>query len=110
VSGEQRKPFALRLAITLAVNQQFGKGALPAGHRMQAGADTLPHPIAFPERLALAGPVDPAKRPDAETECQRKEFPHTHAVTRRDARSVALEQFPPPLGEGQGGGLIIELR
>ena len=89
---EHRQRFAVTLAIAVTVGgleQQFRKGALPAGHRMQAGADSLPHPNAFAERLALAGPVDRAKRPDAETESQPKEFPHTHAVTRQVTLELA---------------------
>ena len=37
---------------------------------MQAGAHTLPHPIAEPERLAVAAPIDRPQRDNAESESQ----------------------------------------
>jgi hypothetical protein len=83
-----RHSFAVSLAIivTVSVEQQFRKGAVSARHRMQAGADTSPHPIAFPERLAVATPVDRAKYL-AELECepepepQPEQFAYAYADT-----------------------------
>jgi len=90
---DQRDRVAVRLAvaITVTVEQQFRKGALPARYRMQAGADTLPHPIAFPERLAVAAPVDRAKRDNAEPERQFEQFPDAHADNKGIAQRVTLE-------------------
>ena len=64
---EQRQRLAVSLAVTVAfgiLEQQFREGPLPAGHRMQAGADpfTVPIAFAFPERPGVADPVDRAKR------------------------------------------------
>jgi hypothetical protein len=62
---------------------------------MQAGADTVPHPIAFPERFAVAAPVDPPERhlgePKSQPKRQPEEFPHTDAVTCGSAHHLALE-------------------
>jgi hypothetical protein len=98
-----RECVAVRLAVTVTVEQQFRKGALPAGHRMQAGADTLPHPIAFPERLAVAAPVNPPEH-IGEPKPQSDPCADPNTRTRCDAHPVALRDSPPPLaGEGKVG-------
>ena len=52
---------------------------------MQAGADTLPHPIALAERRAVANPVDHPKRDIAEPDPQ----PNRRADPVGDARGAA---------------------
>jgi hypothetical protein len=58
---------------------------------MQAGADTVLHPIAFPERLAVAAPVDPPERhlgePKSQPDPGADPYTHTHG----DAHQVTLE-------------------
>ena len=75
---EQRQRLAVSLAVTVAfgiLEQQFREGPLPAGHGMQAGADPIAFPIAFPERPAVATPVDRAERdsskPDPDPDPER---------------------------------------
>ena len=91
---EQCQRFALILAITGSVGgleQRFRKGALPAGHRMQAGADSLPHPNTVPERLAVAGPVDRPERSNAEPQSQPDPCAEPDTYTRGGTQQVTLE-------------------
>jgi hypothetical protein len=97
---EQRQYFALILAIGVTVGeleQQFRKGALPPGHRMQGRADSLafPQPLAFPERPGVAAPVDRAKRDNAEPELEPgpEQYADANSIARRSAQPVTLEFF-----------------
>jgi hypothetical protein len=58
----KRLTVSLSIAVIVGeLEQQFREESLPAGHRMQAGADSLPHPNAIPERPAVAPPVNLAQ-------------------------------------------------
>jgi hypothetical protein len=89
---EQRQRLAVSLAIAVALGvleQQFREESLPAGHGMQAGADPLAFPIAFPKRPAVARPVDRAERDSSKRDPDPN--PERYASAVRIAGRIALE-------------------
>ena len=95
---DQRQRVAVILTLTLTVTvvgleQQLRKGALPTRHRMQASADPLPQPNAFPQRPAIAGPVDRAKWDHAEPEPEPRpeRYADTASIASRGTQQVTLE-------------------
>jgi len=90
---DQRQRVAVILTLTVTVvglEQQCREGALPAGHRMQASADPLPQPNAFPQRPAVAAPIDRPKRDHAEPQPHPgpEQFANTVRIASRLAQAI----------------------
>ena len=91
---EQRQRLAVSLANAVALGileQQFREGPLPAGHRMQAGADPFAVPIAFPERPAVAPSVDRAERDSSNPDPGPKRYASAVRIAGRDTRPDSIE-------------------
>jgi hypothetical protein len=58
---------------------------------MQGGPDTLRHPIAFPERLAVAPSLDRPERHPTELESQPDPCADPNAVAQGIAQRITLE-------------------
>ena len=84
---EQRERVAIGLGVSVAVGQpeQLREGALPARHRVQAGADTLPQPNAH--ATDVGDPIDRTQRDLANPDPGADADTHT----RGNAREVTLE-------------------
>ena len=84
---EQRKRIAVGVAVSVAVAQpeQLRERALPAGHRVQARADTLPQPNAY--ATDVGDPIDRSQRDLANPDPGADADTHT----RGNAREVTLE-------------------
>lgn len=90
---EQRQRITIILVISVAVGeleQQFRKGALPPGNRMQARADAIPVPLAIPQRPALAAAIDFAQRDYAEPQPHpgREQFANAIRIAGRLAQAI----------------------